>query len=83
MRGQERLSSSWISIKVFTLWSLTPAFRWSTRSPNVLQGLDLVNWQFRVASEEKLPLSQEEIMSYGHAVELRLMQRIPIKTLSL
>ncbi len=46
-------------------------------STECLTGLDLVEWQFRVASEEKLPLSQEEIMSHGHAVELRLYAEDP------
>lgn len=38
----------------------------------MLLGVDLVEWQFKVAQGEKLPLSQEEIPLRGHAIETRI-----------
>ena len=37
-----------------------------------ITGIDLVEWQLRVAAGEPLPLTQEQIMLSGHAFEARL-----------
>lgn len=43
----------------------------------MITGADLVEWQFRIAAGEKIPLSQEEIPLRGHAFEARIYAEDP------
>ncbi len=44
-----------------------------------ITGLDLVEWQLRVANGEKLPLPQEALRINGHAIEARICSENPDK----
>lgn len=43
----------------------------------MITGLDLVEWQIRIAAGEKLPLTQAKIKRRGHAIEARIYAENP------
>jgi acetyl-CoA carboxylase biotin carboxylase subunit len=44
----------------------------------LVTGVDLVQWQIRIAAGESLPLAQEDVRLTGHAIECRITSEDPL-----